>query len=213
MLSAACAPTKSRASATGASPPYPYINYENNKPFCVGNTSQSGFLFLFSAQAARKGVIILGKSPLNYTGNKACIALYLLDIMPPHSMYIEAFCGSMEILLCKEPCEREIANDYSSDVMNFWRVVRSDKLAQLIGWIFLSVNTHWAGAHPACFFMRNLLLQPEHEQRHSEVHVARHFFKTRFQVEAVARFVSDFAIARKGVAVDRRAEYAAGLTA
>ena len=82
----------------------------------------------------------MGKSPLNYTGNKACIALHLLDIMPPHSTYLEVFCGSMEILLCKEPCEREIANDYSSDVMNLWRVVRSDKLAQLIGWIFLSVN-------------------------------------------------------------------------
>ncbi|MCL2299645.1 MAG: hypothetical protein FWC27_05810 [Firmicutes bacterium] len=27
----------------------------------------------------------------------------------------------MEILLCKEPCEREIANDYSGDVMNFHR--------------------------------------------------------------------------------------------
>ena len=82
----------------------------------------------------------MGKSPLNYTGNKACIAMRLLDIMPPHSTYIEAFCGSMEILLCKEPCEREIANDYSGDVMNFWRVVRSDKLALLIGKIFLSVN-------------------------------------------------------------------------
>jgi DNA adenine methylase len=82
----------------------------------------------------------LGISPLNYTGNKACIALYLLDIMPPHSTYIEAFCGSAEILLRKEPCEREILNDFSCDVMNFWRVVRSDQLAWLLGKLFLSVN-------------------------------------------------------------------------
>ena len=82
----------------------------------------------------------MGKSPLNYTGNKACIALYLLDIMPPHIGYIEAFCGSAEILLWKEPCPREILNDYNSDLMNFWRVVRSDQLALLLGKIFLSVN-------------------------------------------------------------------------
>lgn len=82
----------------------------------------------------------MGKSPLNYTGNKACIALYLLDIMPPHIGYIEAFCGSAELLLWKEPCPREILNDYNGDLMNFWRVVQSDKLALLLGKIFLSVN-------------------------------------------------------------------------
>ena len=82
----------------------------------------------------------MGKSPLNYTGNKACIALHLLDIMPPHIGYIEAFCGSAELLLWKDPCGREILNDFSGDVMNFWRVVRSDKLALLLGKMFLSVN-------------------------------------------------------------------------
>ena len=82
----------------------------------------------------------MGKSPLNYTGNKACIALHLLDLMPPHIGYIEAFCGSAEILLWKEPCAREILNDFSGDVMNFWRVLQSDQLALLLGKIFLSVN-------------------------------------------------------------------------
>jgi DNA adenine methylase len=82
----------------------------------------------------------LGKSPLNYTGNKACIVPILLDMMPPHVGYIEAFCGSAELFLQKEPCEREILNDFSGDVMNFWRVVRSDQLALLLGKIFLSIN-------------------------------------------------------------------------
>jgi hypothetical protein len=31
-------------------------------------------------------------------------------------------------------------NDYNGDLMNFWHVVRSDRLALLIGKIFLSVN-------------------------------------------------------------------------
>ena len=116
--------------------------YKTNKKEAVlrddHNISKTAFLFI--TQAAPKGADLLGKSPLNYTGNKACIALYLLDIMPPHIGYIEAFCGSAEILLWKEPCPREILNDYNSDLMNFWRVVRSDKLALLIGKIFLSVN-------------------------------------------------------------------------
>ena len=78
---------------------------------------------------------------MNYTGNKACIADYLLDLMPVDIIgYIEAFCGSAELLLRRDPCPREILNDFNSDVMNFWRVVQSDQLALLIGKIFLSVN-------------------------------------------------------------------------
>jgi DNA adenine methylase len=83
---------------------------------------------------------LLGNSPLNYTGNKACICPYLLDIMPPHEGYIEAFCGSAEVFLSKEPAEREILNDYNGDLMHFWRVLQSDNLAFLIGSIFLSIN-------------------------------------------------------------------------
>ena len=105
----------------------------------VETHSKTAFLFS-GAQGGPKEGDLLGKSPLNYTGNKACIALYLLDIMPPHVGYIEAFCGSAELLLWKEPCPREILNDYNSDVMNFWRVLQSDQLALLLGKIFLSVN-------------------------------------------------------------------------
>jgi site-specific DNA-adenine methylase len=103
------------------------------------SSTQGGFFCFRRANGAKEGDL-LGKSPLNYTGNKACIALYLLDIMPPHIGYIEAFCGSAELFLWKDPCPREILNDYNGDLMNFWRVVRSDRLALLIGKIFLSVN-------------------------------------------------------------------------
>ena len=103
-------------------------------------TQSKAAFFVSGAQDGPKEGDFLGLSPLNYTGNKACIAMYLLDIMPPHIGYIEAFCGSAELLLWKEPCPREILNDYSGDVMNFWRAVRSDRLALLLGKIFLSVN-------------------------------------------------------------------------
>ena len=54
----------------------------------------------------------MGISPLNYTGNKSCIAPYLLDIMHPHTGYLEVFCGSAELFLRKEPCQFELLNDY-----------------------------------------------------------------------------------------------------
>jgi len=84
---------------------------------------------------------LLGKSPLNYTGNKACIAPYLLDIMPGHTGYLEVFCGSAELFLRKAPCGFELLNDYNGDVTHLWRVTQSRNLAQLIGSIFLSLDS------------------------------------------------------------------------
>jgi DNA adenine methylase len=83
----------------------------------------------------------LGASPLNYTGNKACIAPYLLDIMDDHTGYLEVFCGSAELLLRKEPCGFELLNDYNGDVTHLWRVTQSRNLAQLIGSVFLSLGS------------------------------------------------------------------------
>ena len=84
----------------------------------------------------------MGKSPLNYTGNKACIAPYLLDIMPTDIVgYLEVFCGSAELLLRKEPCQFELLNDYNGDLTHLWRVTQSRNLAQLIGSIFLSLGS------------------------------------------------------------------------
>ena len=76
----------------------------------VGSTTAKrlSFFVFRRADGAKEGDL-LGKSPLNYTGNKACIALYLLDIMPTDIIgYIEAFCGSAELFLWKDPSPREI---------------------------------------------------------------------------------------------------------
>lgn len=62
--------------------------------------------------------------------------------MPEHSVYIEPCCGSAEIFFSKPRAEKEIINDYNGDLINLFRIVQnSDKLAFLLGRIFLSVNS------------------------------------------------------------------------
>jgi len=81
-------------------------------------------------------------SPLPYTGNKRCIINTILAVMPEHSVYIEPCCGSAEIFFSKPKAEKEIINDYNGDLINLFRIVQnSDKLAFLLGRIFLSVNS------------------------------------------------------------------------
>lgn len=81
-------------------------------------------------------------SPLPYTGNKRCIINTILAVMPEHNVYIEPCCGSAEIFFSKPKAEKEIINDYNGDLINLFRIVQNcDKLAFLLGRVFLSVNS------------------------------------------------------------------------
>ena len=82
------------------------------------------------------------KNPLNYIGNKECIAAQILAAMPPHNIYVEPCMGSAEVFFRKYPVDLEILNDYSGDVVNYFRTVQdSDKLRRLLGRIVLSINS------------------------------------------------------------------------
>ena len=81
-------------------------------------------------------------SPLPWTGSKGCIYTTIDAFMPPHKTYVEACMGSAEVFLRKRPSEREIINDYNGDLVKFFRVLqRSEKLAYLIGRLYLSFNS------------------------------------------------------------------------
>lgn len=81
-------------------------------------------------------------SPLPWTGSKGCIYTTIDAFMPPHKTYVEACMGSAEVFLRKKPSEREIINDYNGDLVKFFRVLqRSEKLAYLIGRLYLSFNS------------------------------------------------------------------------
>lgn len=81
-------------------------------------------------------------SPLPWTGNKGCIYTTIDAFMPSHNTYVEPCMGSAEVFLRKNPSEREIINDYNGDLVKFFRVLqRSEKLAYLIGRLYLSFNS------------------------------------------------------------------------
>jgi len=65
------------------------------------------------------------RSPFPWLGGKAAPKIHkaLLELLPPHTRYVEPFGGGASILLAKAPCEVEVYNDVNRGVVNFFRVV------------------------------------------------------------------------------------------
>ena len=81
-------------------------------------------------------------SPLPWIGNKGCIYKTIDAFMPPHRTYVEPCMGSAEVFFRKAPVQKEILNDYNGDLVKFFRVLqRSEKLAYLLGRLYLSFNS------------------------------------------------------------------------
>ena len=116
----------------------------NLRPLMCVNTKTACFCFIPQLPPTeRRSVILSGSvSPLPWTGSKGCIYTTIDAFMPPHKTYVEACMGSAEVFLRKKPSEREIINDYNGDLVKFFRVLqRSEKLAYLIGRLYLSFNS------------------------------------------------------------------------
>lgn len=64
--------------------------------------------------------------PIPYYGAKIMMAPRIAALLPPHGHYVEAFAGSLAVLLAKEPSKLETVNDLDSHLVTFWRVVRDD---------------------------------------------------------------------------------------
>lgn len=62
-------------------------------------------------------------------GSKRTLAPKIIEALGPHKAYWEPFCGSMAVLLAKEPCQMETVNDLHGSLINLARVVQSDDLA------------------------------------------------------------------------------------
>jgi DNA adenine methylase len=63
-------------------------------------------------------------SPLRWHGGKSYLAKRIVELMPAHTSYLDAYAGGLSVLLNK-PCEgiSEYANDLNGELMNFWRVL------------------------------------------------------------------------------------------
>jgi DNA adenine methylase len=62
-------------------------------------------------------------------GGKRNLSEEIVKLIGPHKTYWEPFCGSMAILLAKEPCAMETVNDLHGDLINLARILQAEASA------------------------------------------------------------------------------------
>lgn len=76
------------------------------------------------------------KSPIKWYGGKHYLAEWIIELMPPHSIYAEAFGGGASVLCRKEPAQLEAYNDINANLVQFFQVLR-DHREQFIEYVSL----------------------------------------------------------------------------
>ncbi len=66
------------------------------------------------------------KPPFGYYGSKQRIASRIVAKLPPHSAWVEAFCGSAAVTLAKNPAPIEIINDIDGQIVNLFEQIRNN---------------------------------------------------------------------------------------
>jgi DNA adenine methylase len=71
---------------------------------------------------------------LKYVGAKWRVAKWILKFIPKHESYLEPFFGSGAVFFNKDPCRIETINDIDGEVVNFFRVCRTqpEELAEML---------------------------------------------------------------------------------
>lgn len=80
----------------------------------------------------------MNRPVLRWHGGKWLLAPWVIDHMPAHRIYIEPFGGAASVLMRKPRSYAEIYNDLDDDVVNLFRVLRSDQADELVRQIRLT---------------------------------------------------------------------------
>ncbi|PNE25840.1 hypothetical protein BHU11_10345 [Tannerella sp. oral taxon 808] len=64
--------------------------------------------------------------PITYYGGKQKMLRHILPLIPPHRIYNEPFFGGGAVFWAKEPAYTEFINDINGEVVNFYRVLKTD---------------------------------------------------------------------------------------
>jgi DNA adenine methylase len=64
--------------------------------------------------------------PFSYYGSKNRLTSKILELVPPHNAWVEAFCGSAAITLAKTPAPIEIINDLDDQIINLFNQLRNN---------------------------------------------------------------------------------------
>jgi DNA adenine methylase len=63
--------------------------------------------------------------PLSYIGGKRALAKRIIELMPEHKTYVEAFAGGAQVFFHKPRSEVEVLNDLDHEIVNFFRVCQN----------------------------------------------------------------------------------------
>ena len=62
-----------------------------------------------------------------FTRSKNRISLKILNFLPPHNAWVDAFCGSASITFAKDLAPIEIINDLDDQIVNFFEQLRNNR--------------------------------------------------------------------------------------
>lgn len=65
------------------------------------------------------------RSPIKWAGGKSRFRKRIISLLPEHSCYCEPFGGAGWVLFAKPQSDVEILNDVNSELINFFRVIKS----------------------------------------------------------------------------------------
>lgn len=66
------------------------------------------------------------KTPITYYGGKQKLVKLILQNIPEHELYTEAFCGGAAVYFAKPKSKLEVVNDLNGHVVTFYRVLKND---------------------------------------------------------------------------------------
>lgn len=72
----------------------------------------------------RTGERVIAQPIIPWIGGKRRLAGQILATFPPHTCYVEPFCGAAAIFFSKERVKVEVLNDINGDLVNLYRVLQ-----------------------------------------------------------------------------------------
>lgn len=85
--------------------------------------------FVVARKAPSKRSAISTKPPFGYYGAKQRLAAQIIETLPPHNAWVEAFCGSAAITLAKHQVPIEVINDRDGNIVNLFQQLRNNHKA------------------------------------------------------------------------------------